>query len=298
MHLPDFFLERSHFPPLWESLSSIQNVLEWDDEDLAQSLKTSVSKLRSLRTRDKDMSVDSVGHFCHVLNIAPRRLAEGTLDLEALAEHQKGNLAYIPKRYQQADFHKISHIENIFTFLKKFYPEFVIDQIRSHLQIRREAFESHGKVNVRALADTLTILQHKGLITDMGFARLGEFSIENNSNDKVFNKIRATQNLGFVFDILARDNETKAWKSQVISEKRGILTLRTEPKTVILNELGASVYGNKEICQYRSGGFSMAPTLANFQPATVQKTHCIHQGDKFCQVSINLTEPLPYHHLQ
>ena len=280
---------------LWTTIEKARAAVNVDDTVFSELMGVSRKEYRLRRDVSDPITIDELITLSEFLNVSMEDLVRGNLDYAGLTAYHCGDFTYIPERYTEAAFSKKRTSINILSFLERNvgsdFKRSLLRSLRVHENVFRNPDE---KINLRFLMD-LTQELVKRHYEDEDFFQMGVYSSVVNRSSEL-GRLMAKQSDGKGVYSLAFDHLIHRYDEnfdyQIISLSDTNVSIRSFPRTMVQDGLKLKRLGTRATCVARDGVAASFIRYIGLPTAKSTKSHCIHQGDSYCQFNYEFA-PLP-----
>jgi hypothetical protein len=278
-------------PKLWETIDRISQTLGLELDELSDLLLLTEKQIQTHKQSRIDPSLTSIDHLSLRLNLSLEKIITGNIDYQALAQHQFGNLNYLPEKYQKCALGRRRANLVILNFIEAHFGWRERASILRHFQMNEAIFaDPDAPISIDFGADLLEYLVKyrlkKSLIPEMG-----KHSFLTTSPAPVKNELIDCKSVSEVYERMCSHIVEKYFEKNFIYQiqkmNRDSCTVIAKPNSLLLEQLSQKHPFKPETEMIRVGIASAYPQILGLPSAIVNQTSSMWEGSTAIRYEIN-----------
>lgn len=272
--------------PITYTTNKIKDYLCLDDHHLRNLMSVSQQEYHSFQNDFSKAPPWAMHSLAVRLGITMENILTGHIDYEALGQHFRGNLTYLPKKYQVYKESRFRTISNLLENIEPNYKSIILNK----LQLNEAHMEApNDKVCGLALIDTQREMRRLGLslssIESFGYLSAMKYKdllfYDDPTKDisprklyeTVINKINdeLERNMNYIID----------------KESHQSIQLKVTTREELQDNLHIKHFGSIEHCANIQGWMAGILKFKKQNQGSVKKLSCVHQGDEHCLFEVD-----------
>lgn len=272
-------------------LEQIRGHINEDKHDFCHRLGLSTRQYSSIVERKRSLPIDKFCTLVESFDLDIDAVFNGPIDLNALLEHQKGNLSYIPEKYLIGAASKKRNILNVFRAIETFHSHRVsLRDLFRYFQVHKEGFKNPDEsINLSFCQDVFEYLRVKGL-QDSDYVQFGVYSSLCNKKTLLAKNLRSKRDLSSLYESLMTEYIHLIEKNcdyQIKTLAHNRIVIQSKSKQNLASALSTFEVGGPEVCLQRIGVLKSVPVFKDRTMSKVIETKCVHQGHSCCQFEVD-----------
>lgn len=268
----------------WETISDIQNTLNYDDSDFSEIMKVSTRNFRTKRTKNSELNVLEAHRISNEFNISMLAIIKNAFCLDTVIQQKRGKVFAIPESYRECKHSMMFTVNNVLALADVYnFREDLLKQF----QIHKVALDNEtSKVSVQLCADLLDSISNKFSVEDIILQ--GARNALQLKDSEFGMTLRGCRSFVEVYEkwmsleFLLETN----WKYDIhiVNAKEVIIT--SWPHEYMMEHHKKKDYSNLFFTYFRIGVAAHLPAYIGLKPAMIEMIKSVHLGDNCCSVRL------------
>lgn len=278
-------------PPLWETIDRISQTLSLEFDELGDLLLLTEKQIHQLKLSKNDPSLTCIDHLSQRLNLSLEKIIKGDIDYQALAQHQYGNLIYLPEKYQNCALGRRRTNLVILNFIETHFGWRERASILRHFQMNEAMFvDPNAPISIDFGVDLLDYLVKYRLNKNL-IPQIGKHSFLTTSPAPVKNELIDCKSVSEIYERMCSHIVEKYFEKnftyQIQKMNSGSCVVLAKPNSILLDQLSRKQPFKPETEMMRVGIASAYPQILGLPSATVNQTSSMWEGAPFIRYEIN-----------
>jgi hypothetical protein len=274
-------------PRLADTLERLRLTLGVSTREWAEILDISVPSYADIKEGREEVSLSALENVTREFDLSLESFMAGDLDFRAAAARFRGDLGYLPERYQIGAFSYRRSALNPLNYVEEFFGWETRLQALRRLQVDEAVFSKlDERISMQFTADLCSYLESLNCHPDEFFA-MGAYSVVTNQNSPIPARLQKARSLKELHDIvihecLTRFVERNCFYRLASSDSEGcVIEAPVNPE--LTDALQGRKAGSPHICMYKLGVIAAFPGYVGLPFSSVVETSCVHRGDSVCR---------------